>query len=405
MARKVPTRDEERDEFLLALDKADDESSFEQKVRQEFNGRDSDDVYEVRVSRFIGFGKKEPQVFECTPDDFPITQRLREQHGSGDYRVRVWKNGRIAKSFQYSIEAAKVTPVDSLKGELSTLAQVFAAQTDKQNAMFERLLEKITTANNANQNQGKSSSVTELVQALGTLDTIRNRGSNRDNGGDEKEDSLERLLGIIKLVRELDGGDRGGSSGPRSWGDIVIELAKSPLAQRLGEIATTSAPPARPALAGPTAAAPTTSSSSGPTVVHEPNAASQEDQVRAFMFNQVAYLVGRAHAWKTSGMKRAEPELYADWVLDNIPVELLVPLAQTPDLVGELAKYVPEVGAHADWFSALFGFVREALTEDGLLGQNGALANGAINGNDPRNVPSPTAASARTNPGGQPGNP
>jgi len=102
--------------------------------------------------------------------------------------------------------------------------------------------------------------------------------------------------------------------------------------------------------------------------------------------------MGRAHQWQTSQMQKSHPDLYAEWVLDNIPLELLQPILDMPDPMTALALYVPEAKVHAPWFVMLLDSVRLELTNDGEADDNSPLPNGSAG--QPQHVSSPARASS-----------
>lgn len=350
----------------------------EDKIRAEFNQSDSDE-WLVKVSRFEGHGKQEPECFECTPADFPITGRLREEFGAGKYRVRVYKNSRCVNFFQYAIEAPKKNPVGDVKTEIATLAGTFQAALDRQSQMIERLIERRQPAQSG-------SNITELVEALVALKKL-------DPPSPPPADtSRDTLLEVFKLGLEARDGGGGGDSSPGILG-FAERLLSSPIVQKIAE-ATMAAQPAV-ALPPPTRTAPqpnAVEAARAPRAI-EPGPPDQAAQIQIFMQTQVAYLIGRASQWRASGGKMSNPDLYAEWVVDNIPAELLDQLLAAPSPVDALAVYVPELLQFRDWFDFLVTSIREYLTDQAEPSDK--VEAGAANGIGTRPyVPGATGASS-----------
>lgn len=374
--------------LLLSDDGSPGEDAIEDQIRAEFNQASDAVQWRIKVSRFVAHGKQESECFECTPSDFPITDRLREDHGGGMYRVRVWKDGKLFKFFQYNIEAAKRPPVDALvKTELGTLSQTFQAAFDRQTQMIERLLDKLS--NRGNDGGGKQPTITELMAAMVSMKEFI--------APKERGNSPSELIQIFKLGIEAGGG------APVAEGTGILgsleRILSSPIIQKIAEGAMTAMPapavPGTPTAAHVAAVPRVEGRPNGGAVRVEPTATtpSQEQQIQVFMRTQVLYLLGRAHQWKTSQQSKSHPDLYAEWVVDNIPIEILRPLVEAPNALELLAQFVPEVAGFADWFAQLLESVRAELTGAAEEGDNGEpLANGS-NGTRP-NVSSATESGA-----------
>jgi hypothetical protein len=369
------SKGDELDPIMLLTDGNEpDDGMVEDQIRAEFNKSDDQAAWRIKVSRFLGNGKQEPECFECTPADFPITERIREDHGAGQYRVRVWKDGKLHKYFQYSIEAAKRPAVDMVvKNELGTLAASFQAAFDRQTQMIERLLDKLSTQRGPGNDANKAPTITELVSAMVSMKEFI--APKQDRSGPSE------LLQIFKLGLEAGSGGTPIAEGTGILGSLE-RILSSPLVQKIAEgamsampapVAPGTQPPPAPRVAGPTG--------NGGAARAEPQATvaapTQEQQVQIFMRQQLLYLLGRAHQYTASNKTKSHPDLYAEWVVDNIPIEILGPIVASPNALQMLTAFVPEVTSFSDWFSQLLESVRIELTGDGEEGDNGAsLANG-----------------------------
>lgn len=92
------------------------------------------------------------------------------------------------------------------------------------------------------------------------------------------------------------------------------------------------------------------------------------------MKSAVAFLIEKAAAG-------ADPGLYADLVLDNVPGFVLKNLL-TGDAVEKLAAVDPRVKSHAEWFRDLQGMLSEAISSDAPgTGSESPAGNGDAGGN------------------------
>lgn len=87
----------------------------------------------------------------------------------------------------------------------------------------------------------------------------------------------------------------------------------------------------------------------------------------------VGFLIGRAAAG-------ADPGLYADLVIDNVPESMLRHVL-AGDVVAQLSQIDPRVAQHAQWFRDLGAMLSEALRpDDAATGSSSPAANGDTGG-------------------------
>ena len=77
-----------------------------------------------------------------------------------------------------------------------------------------------------------------------------------------------------------------------------------------------------------------------------------------FIKKYVGMLVERAE-------RGSDPDLYADFVLDNVPENVIKEHLANENIIEELSKIDPRVAQHAEWFNSLRDSLVSALTEDG----------------------------------------
>ena len=369
MARAA-RNDETPDEILLANTEIQPgEESVESKILAEFNQADDQDAWTIGVSRFLKFGQPEEFCFNCSPADFPIIERIQEKWGAGMYIVRLRRNGKIVRAFRYAVAAPRENPVAAVHNELGQISSTFQAALDRMSQMVERL---VTQRGNNNGGGGNSPSITELMTAMVQM---------KEFVAPKERTGASELLQVFKLGIEAAGG------APVAEGTGILgsleRILSSPIIQKIAEGAMSAMPaPAAPGAPQPVPARVEAPRPNGVAVRTEPTATAvaspQEQQIQVFMRTQILYLLGRAHQWRQSQQTKSHPDLYAEWVVDNIPIEILGPVVNAPNPLELLSQFVPEVAGFADWFAQLLESVRAELTGAGEEGDNGdTLANGS----------------------------
>lgn len=170
---------------------------------------------------------------------------------------------------------------------------------------------------------------------------------------------FSQVLGILEGAKNLVGDDGGNKVGS-TWVDLLRDFLQSPamgaLASAIPGIPGMGAPPGRPLPSGlplsPTppalAAPPGPAANSGSAPVSE--SSSSPD-----MIAQLNWLRGTLATLLVQANKQANPRLYAEVVLDNLP-----PFIQPKDLLERLAAETwwtqlqqvdARIGVHAEWFA------------------------------------------------------
>jgi hypothetical protein len=150
---------------------------------------------------------------------------------------------------------------------------------------------------------------------------------------------MELVMKGMELAKETGGG------GGDDWTGVAakaIDVLGEPLAMLMQTSAI--APAAAPA------AVSTATVQRQPVTVVKP-------MMNPMVKQYVSFLVGKA-------AKGADPDLYADLVLDNVPETLVRQFMDDPDPVAKLAVFDARVAQHAEWFRDLGQACMEALNAD-----------------------------------------
>ena len=292
----------------------------------------------------------EEYLFTASVADFPIVDKLRDEYGSGYYRVRIRLGNEIKRILHYKIRARTGLPPIAQPRETqqpapasSSESSSIAVALEQQGQLLRTLVERMTQAPAVRQ-------VEPAVQFNARLDTmvkLRALEPKAAAGGDKAMDYF--LQGIQFGERT---GGAGGDGGPLTV--LIQEFMRSgalPEIMRTAEAQKNARqnPPrvVRPRPPAP-AIAPASSSAPPPPVDQAaPIAPANAQQAQLLKLReQVDYLCTRAAI-------DADTELYADWTIDNIPPEIVEGFLADPNAIALLEQLVPDVARHRAWFQRL----------------------------------------------------
>lgn len=392
----------------------------EQSILAEMNATEDDVTWTYSVSRVVGAAKsgvKEPFLFEG--DAIEITGlkvRLRDECGTGTYRVRVYRNKVLYRRFDLSVEAPLKQP-EKNSSDMSAVMAAIQSSHDKTMQVMERLMER-----QAQPSQPAFDPVA-MFAGIGTIMANFQKmipAPPPPPTAPEKAASAESPAKMMKEVMDLfrQGVDFAQTINPpeRSGGmtGIVERLLDSPLLAKLAEGVQAPATPqpltlppprqpgAQPPLAAPRPVAqpqpfaqpnPTPAAPTAPQAVLDENFEPEQDsasiteiapsikptpqemltaiqsnpQVQQQISQAIQYLVTRAERGSDAGY-------YAEWVLDNWPEELIDLMISTPDIVSMLEPFVEGLTAQRRWFTELVDACRE-MVEDDIRQANGGDTN------------------------------
>lgn len=362
--------------------------------------------------------KNQPQryMFKCTPAEFSL-DHLREKHGGGDFRLFVVADGRMVRNVLVAIEPKAMPEGGASLDVAGILRDGFAQQMT---IMRELRPTAPPPANNTD--------LPALITAIGTVLTPVLTAllkpapppppAPRDSGG-----SIEMFIKGVELARDL-----GGSGGEGEGGmmGLLQSFLKSPMLAQAAQSYLTHAtahppathhpgPPAavRPASLPRPAAPPQPAHVAGSPAVPggAPHAnplppddggavSSLDPRVAMFRAQGYPYLLMRAR-------EGADPALYADWIEDNVPNDLLVEmLSREPDPVTALLAEYPPFNEVREWVQQLVWLLLNPNPEGGddegggdppAIGPAGSIdgANGAAVQSAPVSAHSPPADAPR----------
>lgn len=359
---KSSTNEPENDDITVVRTPVErEDEDTEAAILSEFNKGDDAATWKVSVCRAAKGGEPEPYLFSCSPSELPVIDRLRDEYGTGSYRIRVYRNNLIFRSFTVGVEARR-TPITPTPAP-APVSDGLAAALERQTALLERLI------NQRQQPTQQVNSFEMLTTLLGAIGQVKNLFGTPAASG--PENAIDLFMKGIEAAKELGGGEKGNTG----LMDIVRDLLKSPIIEKMIEGAAANvgvphAPPmvttqpgigevAQPIFSG-TQPAPQPTTPQPPSngdAIHQQAPSPENDPRLVGMVHNIRYLATKAAA-------NADVELYADWVLDNVPRDLLVQMIGDPNALATLTTAVPEARPYVGWFSQVLALVNDTLTEE-----------------------------------------
>ena len=342
--------------LLNDFDEETDELSAKLKsVMAQVSDAPSDEVT-VNVYRPADKGKKLAWLFDVDADTFItegftfIFHKVRDSYGGGEVRVRVQRGTTPLFNSNVLVEAPKNLPIsnggssDELKELLrelhlsknnagqDNLTTLFLESMQRQN---EILMQAVTNHTSPQQ------SVTDILPQVITMvsDLMNIKGNQSSNS-----DVLEVFLQGLQMGRDIEPQEK-------STSDILLNGLETVMNQLQNFNARAPMLPAQ------------TSASQIATeagIIEEPVNAPVGNPVPAKDAGQqaVAQAINTLCVLAQSG---ASPQVYAHVVLDRLTDEQAQSLIDDPNALANLQAMYPQMSDHAEWFSELLGYMKEAL--------------------------------------------
>lgn len=332
-------------------------------IISEFEKSPDDIVYKASVNKIPdGYkkGGKEQWCFDV--DSAEITgmkSRLRDEYGPGIYRVRIYKNSKIIRCFDYNIAKPafqyKQPETPNENPALNALADQLRALSETQARLIERI------AGTPQQQLDPMDQMERMSRIFANLNGGHNNNGNNNHGMSAK-DTIDLFTRGMELAHEMNA-----SGGEDNWLSVFKELIKNvPVGELLSNLSQQRQPPQ---LAGPgpqrlvrgpipprNPQQPPVMPVQPPPVIPPANERITPASHGAALEQNMRYLIEKA-------ARDADPGLYAEWLLDNSDPALIQQMANDPNLLNQLAVVFPRLNAPniRAWFNELIGFVREGL--------------------------------------------
>lgn len=357
-------------------------------------GATPDDDWQIAVRRVQLNGKKggtEPFLFNIEPEDlWGLEERLRDEVGTGTYRIVISHDRKFFKKMTISVEAPfkPAAPATDMTAILAAIDAANKRTMDVFEARFVQLAQPAPPA------------VDPLAMLDKVMSIVGNMVKTTAPAPPPVDDSKSAIAMFTKGI-EMASKFAPGGGGETTFLDLFRDAMKSPIVENiLGNMTqkNVNAYGAQPGNNGydqaqQTAAPPFVSRLisaakqpilSVPPVLPPNPETLPPDQLQKLMSDQIDYLITRA-------INGSDPSLYAETMLDNMPQPMINYMMQNPNTLAELQAVNPKIANHIPWFTDLLAAMREMVQSS------------------PQTEAPPDAArpavSAHANPGRPPGNP
>jgi hypothetical protein len=323
----------------------DDVDDYFNSVYAEVGGNQDECNITLKVFRVVPNTGKMNFVFSATPAEMPILERLRDEFNGGTFEVRIYKNNTIYRRRTIGVEPPPK------KAEKSTgndeLIRVMVAG-------FERMADKL-----ANSNQNNAASMPQIIydpakvlEAMGTMMMSFQKmyAPAREHAPQMQANPVEQSMSLIMKGVELAQAVRPEPSSGEGSGmiDVLRDLIKSPL------LANAMQPP----IHTPRNAQPHTQPQPQPVkpAVHVNTQPAGDSEMNIIKKQYINMLLQKAR-------EDASPELYAEYILDNAPEQIIRENFLGEENLQGIVSLVPEVANYMPWFVQLQNALTEFLNE------------------------------------------
>ncbi len=362
-----------------------DELTSEEEELQQALGEVGDTEVKIQVIRTLPADK----AGNCTSypaGEFSI-DRLREEWGGGKYMLYFRLPGgklKTKRSISVLEKLKPAAPPDRTAELIAALAAnkgdngailpaIFSMMQAQQKSSTDMIVAMINAQGN---NKAAGMGPAELVALLGAIEGLKGK-ADKSSGS-----SLDELVKVLKVARELngEGGDSGGILDKLATmaGPLIERLAEKSNAAQTSQISRRSVPVSATIVSRETAASSAKSETSDQTTpsrsMGESNRAESEGDIvgeNSQGENMNLKLVGWLRETLALLLKQAEknsdPELYADYVLDNLPdgitADVVLAQLRDPDAMTKLQFFDGRVATHRDWLEEFQSAVIERIEE------------------------------------------
>ena len=328
------------------------------QITSEFDKDKNDVELKIKLHRVLERKGEREWLFDILPAELPIMDRVKEEYGGGKYQASVFKNGKLFRKFTFNIAVPRVNTI--MKNSTTEINSVLSALAAQQAQQFSQLKELMVTAKPApafNMMEMMTGMVTLMVQMKNLMPQPIQHESN----------SMEYLLKGMEVMREL-GSSASNNDKDTNLLDIVRDLIKSPLLGKALE--GISAPVPSEKISTPTPG----QSQLNPPEMSNNSTVQGNNNMNPIVKGYINQLIKKA-------AQNSDPELYAAFILDNVPETVVKQYLLRDDLMSIITAINPEASKYANWFAELKNSITQILTEqaDENLTDNDNLAD---NGND-----------------------
>ena len=309
----------------------------------------------ITVYRLV---KNSPMVFlfDCQPDSFSLND-LRDRFNGGSFRLYISRDGKLWKNKTISVEAP-IKPASDLASGADLVIAMREGFERQGQIMRDILMTRPLGPPAAPVTPAVDfpSLIQSMSQLMGQM-----RPSVPVAAPSAPAPSMETMLNLvlkgIEIGREVSSAatDDGGIIG------VVRDLIKSPILEQalrsaVPSTATAIAPTSPVALIDPTT----------PVAPIAPRPATQPVQTNGAdnMNTKEMWIRAQLHFLVNKAEKDSDPELYAAYIVDNLPLDDVIAFIDRPDALEQMISLNPKVGDYRSWFESLRDEIKILLTPE-----------------------------------------
>lgn len=349
-------RDTETDEiFETNSEIQDDNDALMQSVLAEFDKTEENVTLQIKVYRVAGGqnikGQRERFLFYADPSEFPILERVRDQYGTGIYRVRIYKTignkTGLVRSFDFDIEAPEMRS-QAPQNSHSDMGLVLAA-IEKQNQTMMTFMERVLE---------RPREIVPVIDPLAMMERTLGMAANLagirpDNAQQNNGMSPDSMISLISKGMELGAQATGNPIGEKetNWMSLIKDFIQSGALNSLMQAQPQTIPVAVPQL-NPQRL------QQANAIPVQPSPITEQQNVQKQLFDVVIkQLVDFAK-------QGTDPKTALPWFFDTVPMNIANGLLQDPMLIDRLSNAIPDVMTNRGWFTAFFNEVRNEMDAD-----------------------------------------
>lgn len=309
-------------------------------------GDDPNDVrWMITVFRIPTDGGKDIALFRLN-DPHQITNIMDKllPYGTGEYRVIVYRNGRIFKKMIYPVEAPPISLQPEKQNPQSGMSEILAEireQNKQTMQFFERVFER-------REDRPQTPAINPMEMMQQTLEMAASLAGLRGNQAPAPAGpSPSDMMGLIKMGMEIS--ENSGPSAKSGPMDIIGKLLTPEVLQTIFQ---------QPARIEPM-----------PLGAPSPHAThiQRSPQNIPWQMQLISELVPQLVA---AAQRNADVNEGAEWLLDQLPVGLAKTVLSDKEFLPKLEVGVPQIVPYHGWFAATLDAARKLLNDDELRGDN-----------------------------------
>lgn len=319
-------------------------------ILAEFGQSETDVTWQVLVTRASGpnmKGVREPYCFACDPSELHgIRERIRDEYGEGNYRIRVRRNGRNFRQFDYAIDAVIKPKEDGTKG----IERELLKRMDGIEQRNQELIERFVNAARVQQIQPPAMDPIAMLTAISAV--VANLSGAVAKPVAPAVDPMQIMSTTFDMAAKLADMRSDSTNGESNWIDVIREFAKQPeavkalLSPQIPPQVQQPNPPQRRPMNAPIQTPPAVT----------PSVAETTGNAQYDLPNAIRYLNSRA--------KNDSPvELYCDWVFDNLDQNIITSIMDTPNILDQLQAQFPMMQQHRPWYDRLLAEMKLAVDD------------------------------------------